>query len=146
MWYKTALKYNYFGQLIQGNPKNQFKVRNFAEEEDLENEEDVVNQDLPLDVTEEEPVQQEEPVFTPVPVQITPQTDTPVGVENRAPKPINLPPNFKAPPIHEFCHCEIVTMPGGRQVWRLGNGENHCNECVENMRIFNAANQDAYGT
>ena len=40
MWYKTALKYNYFGQLIQGNPKNQFKVRNFAEEEDLENEED----------------------------------------------------------------------------------------------------------
>ena len=53
MWYKTALKYNYFGQLIQGNPKNQFKVRNFAEEEDLENEEDIVNQDLPLDIVED---------------------------------------------------------------------------------------------
>ena len=146
MWYKSALKYNSFGQLVQGNPKTrQNKVKPFAEEDDLL-EEDIVNQELPTEEEPEQPEVQEEPQLTPVPVQVTPGTDTPVGVENRTPMPINLPANFIAPPVHEFCHCEIVTMPGGRQVWRLGNGQNHCQTCVENMRIFNAANQDAYGT
>ena len=93
----------------------------------------------------EEPENQE-PVLTPVPVQIDPVVNTPVGVENKTPLPISLPPGFIAPPVHEFCHCEIITLPGGRQVWRLGNGENHCEQCRASMQIFNQANQQSYGT
>jgi hypothetical protein len=146
MWYKTALQYNLFGTLNKGNKKS--RTRYFADDED-ENAE--VNQQPNLDEPNldepnlEEPENQE-PVLTPVPVQIDPVVNTPVGVENKTPLPINLPPGFIAPPVHEFCHCEIITLPGGRQVWRLGNGENHCEQCRANMQIFNQANQQAYGT
>jgi hypothetical protein len=146
MWYKTALQYNLFGTLNKGNKKS--RTRFFADDED-ENAE--VNQQPNLDepILEEpnlEEPENQEPVLTPVPVQIDPVVNTPVGVENKTPLPINLPPGFIAPPVHEFCHCEIITLPGGRQVWRLGNGENHCEQCRANMQIFNQANQQAYGT
>ena len=141
MWYKTALQYNLFGTLNKGNKKS--RTRFFADDED-ENAE--VNQQPNLDEPILEEPENQEPVLTPVPVQIDPVVNTPVGVENKTPLPISLPSGFIAPPVHEFCHCEIITLPGGRQVWRLGNGENHCEQCRANMQIFNQANQQSYGT
>jgi len=35
-------------------------------------------------------------------------------------------------------------LPSGQQVWRLGNGENHCQECVNSRDAFNRANEAAY--
>jgi hypothetical protein len=145
MWYKTALQYNLFGTLNRGNKKT--RTRFFADDEEQNEQEDAEINQLPnVQEPEEEVPQNDEPTFTPVPVQVDPVVETPVGVENKTPLPINLPPGFIAPPVHEYCHCEIKTMPSGRQVWRLGNGENHCQQCVTNMQIFNQANQEAYGT
>ena len=141
MWYKTALQYNLFGTLNRGNKKT--RTRFFADDEQEDAE---INQQPNVEEPEAEVPENEEPILTPVAVQVDPVVSTPAGVENKTPIPINLPPGFIAPPVHEFCHCEINTMPGGRQVLRLGNGENHCQQCVANMQIFNQANQQAYGT
>jgi hypothetical protein len=141
MWYKTALQYNLFGTLNRGNKKTRTKFFADDEQEDAE-----INQQPNVEEPVTEVPENDEPILTPVPVQVDPVVSTPAGVENKTPIPINLPPGFIAPPVHEFCHCEINTMPGGRQVWRLGNGENHCQQCVANMQIFNQANQQAYGT
>jgi hypothetical protein len=141
MWYKTALQYNLFGTLNRGNKKT--RTRFFADDEQEDAE---TNQQPNVEEPVTEVPENDEPILTPVPVQVDPVVSTPAGVENKTPIPINLPPGFIAPPVHEFCHCEINTMPGGRQVWRLGNGENHCQQCVANMQIFNQANQQAYGT
>ena len=115
MWYKTALQYNLFGTLNRGNKKT--RTRFFAEDEEQNEQEDAEINQLPnVQEPEEEVPQNDEPTFTPVPVQVDPVIGTPVGVENKTPLPINLPPGFIAPPVHEFCHCEIKTMPSGRQV------------------------------
>jgi hypothetical protein len=39
------------------------------------------------------------------------------------------------PPIHEHCHCEIKTLPGGRQVWRTN--ETACTQCQMLRDQFN---------
>lgn len=141
MWYRIAVEYNSYGQLVRGNPK---KVKFFAEEDDenidvaqlpnVEDADDVVDEEIPI---EEQPLVE-------VPTQVESEIETPKGVKNRKPIPITLPPGFKVPPVHEFCHCEIETFVSGRQVWKLGNGENHCQECVTNMQIFNAENERLY--
>jgi hypothetical protein len=145
MWYRFAVEYNAFGQIIKGNPKTKnFFTRQFAEEdEDPDTALEPLGEDDPL-VNIDQPELPEEPEFTPVPTNVPPSTDTPAGVNNREPIKAILPPNIKVPPLHEFCHCEIITMPSGQQVWRLGNGENHCAECVNSRNIFNAANENAY--
>jgi len=144
MWYRYAVQYNAFGQIIQGNPKTKnFITRQFGDEEEA----DTVNEPLVVEepqVNQEQPEIQEEPQFTPVPTNVPPAIDTPAGVKNRQPIQVQLPPNIKVPPLHEFCHCQIDTLPSGQQVWRLGNGENHCQECVNSRDIFNAANEKAY--
>jgi len=91
----------------------------------------------------EEVVTEEQPLIE-VPTQVESEAQTPVGVENRKPVPIIFPPGFIVPPVHEFCHCEIQTLPSGQQIWKLGNGENHCRQCVEYMQIFNSLNEQAY--
>jgi len=136
MWYREAVTYNLLGQLTKGNPKKKFKQ--FVEDE-IDTEE---AEELPLEQPQEEIP--EEPQFTPVPTNIPPVTDTPAGVVNREPIKVQLPNNLKFPPLHEFCHCEINTLPSGRQIWKLGNGEMHCAECVMSRDIFNAANELAY--
>ena len=140
MWYRLAQNWNYFGTLNRGRRK---KTRLFAEDDDenietneLPNVED--NQEIG-----EEVVTEEQPLIE-VPTQVESDARTPVGVENRKPVPIIYPPGFIVPPVHEFCHCEIQTLPSGQQIWKLGNGENHCIQCVENMKIFNSLNEQAY--
>lgn len=143
MWYRLSLKRNYFGQLTEGNPKSKpgLKTKLFAEED----EKDIDVSQLP-DI--QEPEIEESPVpeqpLEEVPVLIESENETPVGVENRKPLPITLPPGFKVPPVHEFCHCNIETLVSGQQIWKLGNGENHCVECVNNMQIFNLENERVY--
>ena len=149
MWYKLAIKRNRFNQLIRGNPKN---TRLFAEDDDdndvdvaqLPNiqEEDTLLDEIPS--VEELPIQ-EQPLVE-VPTQIEPVVETPIGVKNKTPVPIVYPPNFKVPPVHEFCHCTIKTLPSGQQIWELGNGENHCAECVNLRQIFNSLNEKAYNS
>lgn len=141
MWYREAVTYNLLGQLTKGNPKKKI-VKPFADEP----VDDEIPEDLDQQKPEELPEEQSEelPEFTPVPTNVTPKIDTPAGVSNREPLPVQLPTNFKFPPLHEFCHCEISTLPSGRQIWRLGNGERHCQECVTNRDIFNSANELAY--
>ena len=137
MWYRGAVTYNLLGQLTKGNPKKKI-VKPFVDEP--------LDDEIPQDLEQQQPEElpEDEPEYTPVPTNIPPVTDTPAGVVNREPVPVQLPANFKVPPLHEFCHCEISTLPSGRKVWRLGNGERHCLECVTNRDIFNAANELAY--
>ncbi len=157
MWYKLAqkynlqnqdVKYNLLGQLVKARPKGKKQnIKFFAEEEDedtIDVNQDPNIDDLGADISQpidEEPI--EEP-FIEVPTLVEPEIETPVGIDNREPIPIVLPPGFKIPPVHEFCHCEIQTLPSGQQIWKLGNGENHCQECVQNMRIFNIINEQTY--
>lgn len=146
MWYRLAIQRNYFNQLIRGNPK---KTRLFTEEEDddvdvsqlpnIQDEEVLSDETIPI---EEAPL--EEQPLVEVPTQIEPIVETPKGVKNKTPIPIVLPPNFKVPPVHEYCHCNIKTLPSGQQIWELGNGENHCSECVNLRQIFNSLNEVAY--
>ena len=137
MWYREAVTYNLLGQLTEGNPKKKI-IKQFVDDEI-----DDLNIEDQQDEQTEEPIQ-EEPEFTPVPTNIPPATDTPAGVANREPIKVQLPANFKVPPLHEFCHCEINTLPSGRQIWKLGNGEMHCSECVMNRDLFNRSNELAY--
>jgi len=144
MWYRFAVQYNAFGQIVKGNPKTKnFITRQFGDEEEAEATNEPLVAEEPQSI-EEEPQVQEEPVFTPVPTNVPPAIETPAGVQNREPVKVQLPPNIKVPPLHEFCHCEITTLPSGQQVWRLGNGENHCQECVSSRDAFNLANERAY--
>ena len=138
MWYREAVTYNLLGQLTQGNPKKKI-TKQFVDD-------DIDSLDIDDQLQEEEPEIQidEQPEFTPVPTNVPPVTDTPAGVANREPIQVQLPANFKFPPLHEFCHCEISTLPSGRQIWKLGNGERHCPECVMNRDIFNSSNELAY--
>lgn len=48
------------------------------------------------------------------------------------------------PPIHAGCHCEIITMPGGRKIWRASS--NACDNCLNARDLFNQWQQSIYGS
>ena len=74
MWYRYAIQYNAFGQIIQGNPKTKnFITRQFGDED--EDEAEAINEPLVVEdpqVNQEQPEIQEDPQFTPVPTNVPP--------------------------------------------------------------------------
>ena len=48
------------------------------------------------------------------------------------------------PPIHEGCHCEIITMPGGRRIWRANEGA--CSDCINTRNTFNQWQLSLFGS
>jgi len=48
------------------------------------------------------------------------------------------------PPVHEFCHCKIITMPGGRRIWRTNN--NACAQCAGARDAFNQWQASLFGS
>ena len=60
------------------------------------------------------------------------------------PREVDLQQPVPNPPIHEFCHCEIITMPGGRKIWRANSGA--CAQCLDARDKFNQWQSDLFGT
>lgn len=77
---------------------------------------------------EDEPVEEEPEEVAPEPEPEPDQSTQPV-------------PN---PPIHEFCHCEIITMPGGRRIWRANEGA--CSDCINARDTFNQWQLSLFGS
>lgn len=77
---------------------------------------------------EDEPVEEEPEEIAPEPEPEPDQSTQPV-------------PN---PPIHEFCHCEIITMPGGRRIWRANEGA--CSDCINARNTFNQWQLSLFGS
>lgn len=48
------------------------------------------------------------------------------------------------PPVHEGCHCEIITMPGGRRIWRANKGA--CSDCINARNTFNQWQLSLFGS
>lgn len=48
------------------------------------------------------------------------------------------------PPVHEFCHCKVETMPGGRRIWRANEGA--CNDCLRARDTFNHWQASIFGS
>ena len=48
-----------------------------------------------------------------------------------------LNPNQKLPPLHNWCHCKIISNPDGTQRWN--HNPDACSECVDLAREFNQA-------
>ena len=86
-------------------------------------------ENLPQNIQQNQPVQK-----TIDPDVQNSQTLEPLKVKQNQPTQTNMP----SPPIHENCHCEIVTMPGGNQIWRAGNKP--CVDCANARDIFNTQN------
>jgi hypothetical protein len=47
------------------------------------------------------------------------------------------------PPLHDGCHCEIITMPGGRRIWRANSGS--CEDCLKARDTFNQWQSSLFG-
>jgi hypothetical protein len=43
----------------------------------------------------------------------------------------------KLPPLHDWCHCEIISRPDGTKHWH--HNPDACSECVDLAREFNQA-------
>jgi hypothetical protein len=61
-----------------------------------------------------------------------------------APEEIDLQQTVPNPPVHEFCHCEIITMPGGRRIWKANS--NACSQCLQARDTFNQWQASLFGT
>ena len=83
----------------------------------------------------EEPEIEQEP--TPLEVEKEDEELEPGQEQPTTPQPV---PN---PPIHEFCHCEIMTMPGGRRIWRANSGA--CQQCLDARDQFNDWQNSIFG-
>lgn len=95
------------------------------------------------------PEVQKEKIPTPdIEPDIVPEDESEDGSleeDNEFEKPIdqtNQPvPN---PPVHDFCHCEVITMPGGRRIWRANEGA--CNDCLNARDTFNQWQMSLFGS
>ncbi len=85
----------------------------------------------------------QEPHIEPLPMEESVEQELEEDApEENIPDQSNQPvPN---PPIHEFCHCEIITMPGGRRIWRANEGA--CNDCLKARDIFNQWQVSLFGS
>ena len=54
-----------------------------------------------------------------------------------------VPVGGPMPPLHEHCHCEIKTMPGGRKIWK-SNGR-CCQQCDQARDSFNQSQAQMFG-
>ena len=131
-----------------------------------ENVPQMINNPMPVQPVPQKILPPEEPTYvnrpTPPQMPVPDQTQNPVqnipddanpnnidpDVENsdtleplkiEKTKPVN--PNMPQPPIHENCHCEIVTMPGGNQIWKAGSKP--CVDCANARNVFNSQQSQA---
>jgi len=97
--------------------------------------------DVPQDVVEPEP----EP-FQPELGTETPEHSEDEDKQDQDDQQLDVKPDmqFPMPPLHDNCHCEVVTMPGGRQIWKANEGA--CNDCLAIRDAFNAAQAAQFGT
>ena len=47
------------------------------------------------------------------------------------------------PPLHDNCHCEVKTLPGGRQVWEANYKA--CDRCIQLRDMFNSVQSEMFG-
>jgi len=91
-----------------------------------------------------EPEIEEKPVIEPE-IEEPEEPEPDLEIEPEEPEEIDQSaqpvPN---PPIHEFCHCEIITMPGGRRIWRANDGA--CNDCLTARDTFNQWQLSLFGS
>lgn len=93
--------------------------------------------DETLEKPEEKPTEEPELEPEPTPLDVEKEEDVEQEPSETTPQPV---PN---PPIHEFCHCEVVTMPGGRRIWRANSGA--CQQCLDARDQFNDWQNSIFG-
>lgn len=134
MWYRIAQqKFNLFGLPISGNFK---PVKEFADSEELDSDEDEVENVENLPKEEEITINDNTPEN-----EITPD-DIEANIEKMDQDPTI---NMKLPPLHDNCHCYIETLPilsqtninDGRRVWK--RSEQCCPVCEQSAVAFNQA-------
>lgn len=101
--------------------------------EDLDFEQDIA--DILDGIAEDEPELEIEPELEPEEEQPEPEFE-PDKEQSTQPVP--------DPPIHEFCHCIIITMPGGRRIWRANDGA--CSDCLNARDTFNQWQLSLFGS